>query len=478
MNNGVVDSSSKQTLLCSHGTVDIDKAIASIQFRSGAETVDIYRINLAAKEGLLYLNEKGIALDGVTEAEEKQAKYKFIPIGCTDKFSTSEVCASFMKSSFGWDGVFVGTADKLIERIMKNYEERIGTITKAEKSTVKKFNARFILKGFGLKEIMENNKEAPFNGGISEDSKSKLIGLQTKLVNEQPVTQNCTAEQKVAETIPVISEVKEKPPIKVEFKFRNIYDDIYDRLLIKENWKASSKNRLSFYIKSLLEKISYEQSKTSSLKGNGYICSDNKERCIFNTGLLDIYNNDIFMIDMSNNETDFFKKDIVMAGSKASTATLGFNKVDLMNMPKPVRFYQDKQDLVFDGSIEEFDLEDNNRLYHIIQERRTRFPEAYQDMSSDVLCEKIKSAVRKAVRLSERDYKYMVPMYNLKMNKIQYLMPLHLETSIEELPELVIVVGDHNGFYCVYTILTTDDAYDNARLLCRSDSNWLRIIAE
>ena len=123
----------------------------------------------------------------------------------------------------------------------------------------------------------------------------------------------------------------------------------------------------------------------------------------------------------------------------------------------------------------EFIKTSDYRLNHIIGERRIRFPTEYCETPSDILCEKVKAAIGKALRISERDYKYIVPMYNLKMHKIQYLMPLYLNKSIEDSPELVIVVGESNGFYIVYTILTTDDAYDNARLLCRPDSTWLKL---
>ena len=473
------------SLLGTHGMVDVDKAIRAIQFRAEVTVVDIKKINETAETGLLYLDEKGIALDGVTKADEKKAKYKLVPIGYTDRFTTNEICASFMKGGFAWEGIFVGTVDKLIERIMHNFEERIGRITPREKSSAMKFRGNFILKGFGLGEIMKNNKNTQYAPGfscrvklvsqvepdakiadvISEENKNKLINIQTPL----GVRQNAT-ENKVE--IPVI---KERTVARTENRSRNIYDDVFDRLLIKENWKASSKNRLSFYVKSLLEKIACEQGRNESVKGNGYTLSESREKCIFNTGLIDIYNNDVYLIDLNNNEPDFFKKEIIMAGSKASATAHGFNKADVLSMPKPIKFYSDKKDLVFDGCIEEFDLEDNSKLNHIIQERRSRFPLGCQTIPSDVLCEKVKSAVSKAVRLSERDYRYIVPMYNLKLHRIQYLMPLHLETSIEDSPELVIVVGENNGFYCVYTILTTDDAYDNARLLCRPDSNWLRV---
>ena len=69
-------------------------------------------------------------------------------------------------------------------------------------------------------------------------------------------------------------------------------------------------------------------------------------------------------------------------------------------------------------------------------------------------------------------------MYNLKRNRIQYLMPLYFDSSYEEAPELAIVIGRDSGFWCVYTILEVDTAYDNARLIAKPDGTWLKAIKE
>jgi hypothetical protein len=481
--DGVKYIGSKESLLGSFGIVETEKAIKSIQFRTDVSIVDIDYINKAAQEGLLYLSDKGIGIEGTSKEDEKNARYMVVPIGYACKFTGNPLCASFMKGGFTWEGIFVGTLDNLIKRVMNNYQERFGGITDEDSNTIEQYKGNFKIKGFGLKEVLDNNKKevvTDISSAMSDEMMNKLNSFKETLTAENNEETGKSGIDKVAnniqeDTIDANTLDEECTLPKFFEKRRTIYDEIYDRLLIKENWKASSKNRLSFYLKSLAEKIKYEQTKTESLVGNGYVLSNDRTKCMFNTGLIDIYNNDIYLVDLDNKEDDFYRKEVVMTGSKATLINYGFNKEDIMNMPKPARFYENKSDLVFSGSIAEFDLEDNHRLNHIIQERRSRFPEQYQEMSCDVLCEKVKSAVSKAVRLSERDYKYIVPMYNLKMNKIQYLIPLHLSASIEESPELVIVVGENNGFYCVYTILTTDDAYDNARLLCRPDSAWLKV---
>lgn len=453
----------KQSLLGLFGLVDVDKGLKAIQFRTGIEVVDIDHVNKSALEGMLYVTDRGKVLDGITEDDKRKARYFFIPIGYKDKFTGFPLCASFMRSGYTWEGVFIGTVGWLVKRIMDNYEQKIGEITKEEREEIEKFNGYFPVKGFGLKEVLENNKKYNVNvkNYLDEGSTSKLEELKENL--------GSTKEEERAEY-----EIEKTFDKRQNDEYITVYDEIYSRLLIKENWRIGDRDRLRYYIKSLVEKIAYEQTREDGNIGNGYVLSEDRTKCLFNTGLIDEFNNDIYLIDLDNEEPNFSDKNIIMASSKAVITMYGFNKENILNMPKPVKFYEDKGDLIFDGTIDEFDLEDNYRLYHIIQERRGRFPEKYRDVNCDIIGDKIKNSIQKAVRLSERDYKYIVPMYNLKDNKIQYLLPLHLDRSIDEPPELAIVVGENNGFYSVYTILKTEDAYSNARLLCRPDSAWLR----
>ncbi len=65
-------------------------------------------------------------------------------------------------------------------------------------------------------------------------------------------------------------------------------------------------------------------------------------------------------------------------------------------------------------------------------------------------------------------------MYNIKNDNIQYLIPLYINNSIIDEPELVLVVAKLNGFFEVMTILVPDDAYDNARLLSMQGNSWLK----
>ena len=77
----------------------------------------------------------------------------------------------------------------------------------------------------------------------------------------------------------------------------------------------------------------------------------------------------------------------------------------------------------------------------------------------------------------KRDYKYVLPMYNPKFNSIQFLLPFHINNSVNELPEIVVVLSknDVTKFYEIMTMLSMEDAYFNARVISMPSCNWLNI---
>lgn len=151
------------------------------------------------------------------------------------------------------------------------------------------------------------------------------------------------------------------------------------------------------------------------------------------------------------------------------------NDFTSFKFPEPLRFYNTIDELLLSASIDDFDLSDINRLNHIINERRDRFPERYKTQNEDQIAEKLKTAIETALKISKRDYKYIVPMYNLQQDRIQYLMPLYLDNPIDDVPELVLVVGKNPKYnLCsIMTIISREDAYMNARLIARPDATWL-----
>lgn len=470
----------KMSLLGMHGDIDIDKAIDSIKFRAKVDVIDISKINNASKKACLMLDRFGRAYNEIDDIASYYAKYKIVPLGYNDKNNGYPLYASFIKGPLGWDGVFTGTLTQLIERAIEYGNTSL--LSEADRAYLKDFDTDIEIRGRGYKEIIRNLKEDIASRGKGEcekataeqkdlkvEQKDKTNEIDNKIKGIEGLIEDIEADNSIK-----VTEIKE--PEYVSYKSTSkLDDDIYDRLLIKENWRISNKNRLRFYLKSVFERVKYCQGQVSGYVGDGFVLSRDKSKCLVNTGLLDKYCNDIYLLDKTNNESNFHKKDIIIISSKIALVNFGFDKESIMELPNPVRFCSDKSSLIFSGCLDDFDINDEYRLNHIIRERRGRFGDRYKDLTDDVLSDKIRSAIRKSVRIAQRDYKYVVPMYNLEAHKIQYLMPLHFDRSIDEAPELTLVIGEKNGFWCVYTILDTDDAYDNARLLCRPDTNWLTV---
>ena len=182
------------------------------------------------------------------------------------------------------------------------------------------------------------------------------------------------------------------------------------------------------------------------------------------------------MIDHSPSIPDFYTKIVSIMYNKAALLNMGFDINNVKYLPMSINFIRDKSELIFDAKYEDFDLDDTAHLFHIITERIGRFPDKYSNESPLYLCERIKTAIRQAIMISKTDYKYVIPKYDFSRRAIQFLIPLYLDNSPEDAPELTVVVGKQtNGMWSIFTVLYSDDAYDDARLICRANDSWLNM---
>ena len=121
----------------------------------------------------------------------------------------------------------------------------------------------------------------------------------------------------------------------------------------------------------------------------------------------------------------------------------------------------------------EFYDPDEEKLHHIIGERRDRFPDPYKSNATTQLAVMLDTAIKCSYELAKRNYKLVVPQYRPQENKIQYLMPIYLGATFNKLPDFALVLENENGYYKPETILDLDDAYQNARLIAKPDNFWL-----
>lgn len=351
-----------------------------------------------------------------------------------------------------------------------------------EDNETKEFNKRV------EQYINSNETQETIEKEITEEEKTTtladvIIDVVNDIVTKDAVIENTNNHIEDCDEQDIISDLDHDNYVKTESeKYRmqiknDIINDIYERLLIKENWKFNSKNRLGFYLRGICLFVWREQKNNPELiRGNGYTFSNDMKYCIINTGLMDTYGNFIYLIDHSPSVPDFYTKVVSIMYNKAALLKLNFDINNVKYLPSPIKFVNNNNELIFDAEYDDFDLDDTSHLFHIINERIGRFPDKYAKESPLVICERIKSAIRQAILISHTDYKYVVPKYDFSRKQIQFLIPLYLDNTLDTSPELTIVVGKQaNEIWSIYTVLYSDDAYDDARLISRASDSWLNM---
>jgi hypothetical protein len=187
---------------------------------------------------------------------------------------------------------------------------------------------------------------------------------------------------------------------------------------------------------------------------------DGKDIACFNTGLLTPHFDDIYAY-FEKNESGRQKWFLAsfLNGSSHKLSTFD-------DLPPIVKFFSSIDDLFYDTYLE---LRINAE--HIVKDNFVRFPEELKKFSEPILINMIEGALKATKKRIERNYKTAVPQYF--NNQIQFLIPLSLTDPIK--PDIVITVYKREQHYYGATCLTMEMAYNNARLLVKPESDWLKI---
>jgi cold shock CspA family protein len=132
-------------------------------------------------------------------------------------------------------------------------------------------------------------------------------------------------------------------------------------------------------------------------------------------------------------------------------------------MPELANYFDDPTVLLYDRRCDlVIDID------HIIEDNLKRFPESARD--NPYLAQQLLEAARRQTeKRVYRNYKTAIPQFH--RGSVQLLLPLCLIQP--ERADLALVVSREGQQYLGSTVLTLDMAYNNARLLCRPDSDWL-----
>lgn len=190
------------------------------------------------------------------------------------------------------------------------------------------------------------------------------------------------------------------------------------------------------------------------------LCTDNY--ALFNTGLYNGYYEPIFAYFSKNKNPDHQPWYLDGFYTAYQLGMMG-----VVERPKRANYFSNPSDLVFDTNCEIVP-----QYPHIFgtPENSQRIPELVRNSPNKTML--FNGAVERAKAMIDANYKTAVPQYY--KGKIQLLIPICLIS--EGVPDLALVVSknDAGNQYLGHTCLTLDMAYNNARLIARPDSAWLK----
>lgn len=196
----------------------------------------------------------------------------------------------------------------------------------------------------------------------------------------------------------------------------------------------------------------------------GSILTENNY-AIFNTGLYTDYYDQIYAYFTKNknlNRQEWFLDNFY------TSYQLGM--MGITEYPKRANYFENPSDLVFDTNCDVVP-----QYPHIFgdPENLLRIPESIRESSNKTLL--FDGAIKRAKAMIDANYKTAVPQYY--KGRIQLLIPICLVS--EKAPDLALVVSKNKTEgagqqYLGHTCLTLDMAYNNARLIARPDSAWLK----
>ncbi len=211
------------------------------------------------------------------------------------------------------------------------------------------------------------------------------------------------------------------------------------------------------------------QSQESFIYGKS--SKDGSEYLYFNTGLVTPFQDEIF---------GYFKKIVVLKnGANWKVAQPDFEFLEFETDQSHYRKYfptsphiatyfaeAEVRELVFDTSLNGGKIIMDKE--HIIN-RKNRFPTEVSTLSDETFFDTVAKSIELAIKRIKRNYKTAIPHFY--DGKIQFLLPLCMLSHKDA--DLALVVNKEESVYKAHTVLTLDQAYNNARLLAKPDREWL-----
>lgn len=202
---------------------------------------------------------------------------------------------------------------------------------------------------------------------------------------------------------------------------------------------------------------------------NHLVYSEDEQALAFNTGLVTAFQEHIFALFRRRPDDELGPRWVLRSFEKASSVP--FLELFGRNLPPLAYYFDDPAQLVFDVR-----LPLSVNVEHVPHDP-DRFPDSLNLLTAQDLAAQVNAKAPEAVERVRRNYKTAIPQFyrdgKSGQGKMQLLLPVALLRR--DHAELALAVDRlESGVYLGRTVLTLDWAYNNARLLTRPDTDWLK----
>lgn len=202
----------------------------------------------------------------------------------------------------------------------------------------------------------------------------------------------------------------------------------------------------------------------------GKSTKDKMEYAYFNTGLVTPQQDEIFAYFIKNpNYSE-------LTGWGVQSAEWNFIEFNteqsvyrryFIQVPEIATYFSEAEvaDLIFDTRVPIIPDKE-----HLLKRKIRIESERIRNLDDEAFIEEIKDAIELAKKRIKRNYKTAIPHFY--DNRIQFLLPLCFRSNKAE-AVAALVVNKNENIHEAHTILSLDQAYNNARLLAKPDREWL-----
>ena len=358
---------------------------------------------------------------------------------------------------------------EIIDSIRKNGEKQAVNIqldtNKRKTGTILDFDKE---KGFGFIEDY-NSKEKIFfhHSAIRKERGDKYVRVTIGEAIVYSLGKNEKGD--IATDILLIDERSE---IETFAFFRNIKEALtkLSQSSEKEDWDYFKKKTkgipvLTSYINHTCKRLIIQN---KIVKGKS--SKEKRDFAYFNTGLVTPQQDEIFAYFIKNPD---YQPLSTWGVESPEWEFLSFDteyspyRKYFIDEPEIASYFSDAEiaDLIFDTSVKVRPNRD-----HLLRRKSRVESEKISQLDDDDFIEKIKEAIELAVKRIKRNYKTAIPHFY--DGSIQFLLPLCVKSNKAQALGALVVKKEEN-IYEAHTILTLDQAYNNARLLAKPDREWL-----